>query len=120
MIALTGGLVFAADNMVFGNVPISPHSFPDYTPNQFALKGGLNVTPQAFKFGTHDGSSSVLQWYVQHLPHDGWHIDQRRANYPINGADTITATRKGEALTVIVQPVRGGSSVSLIKLITSK
>ncbi|MBV8245991.1 MAG: hypothetical protein JOZ38_08735 [Candidatus Eremiobacteraeota bacterium] len=122
MIALTGALAFAAPagNTVFGDVPVAPHAFPDYSPNQFALKGGLNVTPQAFKFGTHDGSDVVLAWYMQHLASFGWRIEERRANYPVNGADAVIATRKGEGLTVIVSPVQGGTSVSLIKLITSK
>ncbi len=106
--------------MVFGDIPVAPGSFPDYRPRQFALRGTLQVKPQAFNFASYTNANAMLAWYRRQMPAHGWHVQSMHANYPYPGANSLISSRRGEAATIVVEPARFGSRVSIIKLNTAK
>jgi len=109
-----------AVTMVFGDVPVAPGSFPDYNPRSFALRGSLSVKPQAFNFASYTNARAMVAWYRRQMPAHGWHIDALHANYPYTGANSLVSSRRGEAVTIVVEPTRLGCRVSIIKLNTAK
>ena len=106
--------------MVFGDVPIAPGSFPDYNPRSFALRGSLAVKPQAFNFASYTNAGAMVAWYRRQLPAHGWHVDALHANYPYTGANSLVSSRRGEGVTVVIEPARFGCRVSIIKLNSAK
>jgi len=117
-VARTAGT--ASITRVFGDIPVAPGSFPDYQPHSFALRGGTQVRPQAFNFASYTNAGAMVTWYRRQLPAHGWHIDTMHANYPYTGANSLVASRRGEATTVVIEPARFGCRVSIIKLNTAK
>ena len=109
-----------AITMVFGDVPVAPGSFPDYNPHSFALRGSLAVKPQAFNFASYTDARAMVAWYRRQLPAHGWHVDALHANYPYNGANSLVSSRRGEGVTIVIEPARFGSRVSIIKLNSAK
>ncbi|GAC1426307.1 MAG: hypothetical protein NVS1B14_07280 [Vulcanimicrobiaceae bacterium] len=105
---------------VFGNVPVAPASFPDYSKRSFAIRGNRQVRPQAIDFGNPADAPALLRWYRAHLPQYGWEVTQQRANYPGRGNNALIAVRTGAALTIVVQTLRIGSRVTVIKLNSSR
>jgi hypothetical protein len=107
--------------VVFGDLPVVPGSFPDYGAHRFSLSGSPKVKPQAFNYGTTASPWNVLAWYRMRLPRLGWHIDSIRTNYPAPNDAAIVASRRGEGVTIIVEyGGNGGSRVSLVKLNSSR
>jgi len=103
--------------VVFGDIPVVPGSFPDYGQHRFSLAGNPKVKPQAFNYGSSASPWNVLAWYRYYMPHYGWHIDNIRTNYPAPNDAALLASRRGEAVTVVVEyGGRGGSRVSIVKL----
>ncbi len=105
---------------VFGNVPVAPGSFPDYSKRSFAIRGNPRIRPQAIDFGNPADAPAVLRWYRAHLAQRGWRVTQQRANYPGRGNNALIAVRTGAALTIVVQTLRTGARVTLIKLNSSQ
>ena len=110
-----------AGQVVFGDLPVTPGSYPDYSPSRFALKGNPKVIPQSFNYGSPASPPNVLVWYLANLRKRGWQIDGVRTNYPAPRDAAIQASRKGESVTVVIEyAADGGSRVSLIKLNASR
>ena len=106
---------------VFGDLPVTPGSYPDYSPARFALRGNPKVIPQTFNYGTPASPPNVLVWYLKNLRNHGWHIDGVRTNYPGPRDAAVLASRKGESVTVVIEYAPdGGSRVSLVKLNASR
>lgn len=105
---------------VFRDVPVAPGSFPDYTPAEFALRGGANSKPQAFNYAIRADRRSVLEWYQHRLPQLGWHVRETKRDYPRKGIDALIADRRGEAITVVVSSVLNATKVNIVKLVSTK
>ena len=126
LLCASAGVAFAkapappAITLVFGDIPVAPGSFPDYRPRSFALRGSLQVKPQAFNFASYTNASTMLAWYRRQMPSHGWHVDAVHANYPYTGANSLVSSRRGEGATIVVEPARFGCRVSIIKLNTAK
>ncbi len=118
--ALAAGVPAGAGQTVFRDVPVAPGSFPDYGPSHFMLRGGAHARPQAFNYGNGADAAAMYAWYERQLPQRGWHIEQRRRNYPTAGADALVASRRGEAVTIVVTKAGAGSKVSVIKLVSTQ
>ena len=126
LLCANAGLAFAKApapvtiSIVFGDIPIAPGSFPDYRPRQFALRGGLQVKPQAFNFASYTNARSMVAWYRRQMPAHGWRVDAVHTNYPYPGASSLVNYRRGEAATIVVEPTAFGCRVSIIKLNSAK
>ncbi|MGZ3550800.1 MAG: hypothetical protein ACXVAL_01745 [Vulcanimicrobiaceae bacterium] len=125
-VLLSGGIALAAEvpagtgQVIFNDVPIAPASYPNYEPSHFALRGGPNARPQAFNYGNAAVPNALLVWYAGRLPQLGWHVSQTRRNYPVRGADSVIADRRGEAVTIVIERSASGSKVSIIKLVSTQ
>jgi hypothetical protein len=109
-----------AGQTIFTDVPVAPGSYPDRTPSPFVLRAGAHAHPQAFNYGDAADAHSIFAWYRRRLPQLGWQVGQVRRNYPTRGADAIVASRKGEAVTIVVTSAPRGSKISVIKLVSTK
>ncbi len=105
---------------IFGDVPVVPGSYPDFSPNVLGVKSKAHLRPQIFKYGSTAAPWNVLQWYERRLPSRGWHIDGIRQSYPARGSVAVIATRRGEAVTVVVAQSGDRSVVSIVKFNSAK
>lgn len=105
---------------VYTDVPVAPGSFPDYAPAAFVVKGAPDARPQAFNYAVKADRSAVYRWYMQRLPQLSWHVSQTKRDYPRRGIDAIIADRTGEAVTIMLVALRGGTRVNIVKFVSSK
>ena len=105
---------------IFGNVPVVPGSYPDTAPHPFAIKGPPRVKASVFDYGSAAAPWNVLGWYRERLPRNGWRIERVRANTPGPGLVAITATRRGEAVTIVIEPAASGTRISISKFDSAK
>jgi hypothetical protein len=118
--ASAAGVAAGPGQTIFADVPVAPGSYPDRTPSPFVLRAGAHAHPQAFNYGDAADAHSIFAWYRRRLPQLGWQVGQVRRNYPTRGADAIVASRKGEAVTIVVTSAPRGSKISVIKLVSTK
>ncbi len=101
---------------VFSDVPVAPGSYPASNPHEFAVRSKHRVNTQSFNYGIDASPWNVVGWYRSRLPRGGWHVDSIHPRVPHPGALSIIASRRGEALTIVIEGMSNPTQVTIIKV----